>query len=42
MTDNVTHHLVPRAAGMVCKYCGVKNADTQEVCAVRVEQEGAR
>jgi hypothetical protein len=39
-TDNLTHHLVPRTAGMTCKYCKVLNADTEELCPVRAEKEG--
>ena len=39
--DNLTHHLVPRTAGMTCKYCKVLNADTDEVCPARVAQEGS-
>jgi hypothetical protein len=39
--DNLTHHLVPRTAGMTCTYCKVVNASTDEVCPVRVEKEGA-
>jgi hypothetical protein len=40
-TDNLTHHLVPRAGGMTCKYCGKANASVDEVCPVRVAKEGS-
>lgn len=39
-TDNLTHHLVPRTAGMTCAYCKVVNADTAQVCTARAEKEG--
>lgn len=39
--DNLTHHLVPRTAGMTCTYCKVLNADTAQVCPVRAQQEGS-
>lgn len=39
-TDNLTHHLVPRAGGMTCTYCKVVNADTAQVCPVRAAKEG--
>jgi hypothetical protein len=28
--DNETHHLIPRAAGMTCRYCGRTEKDLRE------------